>query len=398
MKIAYSEALQSARGNPYSRQTVIPINRLETHNWDLLAALASIPGTDPLAELREVLQRLTGRQHIYFTVVKTAVEIAGKRILYVDLGRNSINASSVEYAEAAKPGRILLVTHLFGIPTDIEAICELARNQNCVTIEDAAACIGANRNGRPLGTFADYGIFSFERSKRFPAFRGGVVVVNNEQPFDPAKLATNHVVKTERAMPARELMFSMLYNIGTIPWFFGRVALPRILRGYADSNGDADAPPSLPAGGKATEASEPSYTRAFHPYQARLVLRMLRRMDSVRGQIARLVSIYLEAFRDGPIMTFMPPGCDQAGLLRFPIACAGRQRAEILRLALGQGVYPEVNFDLPLPEKSEYSHFPNAVWAACNLMELPLYSALSPRAAERLAHTIAEIGRQAARV
>jgi len=106
--------------------------------------------------------------------------VPGKRIIYVDLARNSVNATSAEYAEAAKPGRILLATHLFGIPTDIEAICELAKDRYCVVIEDVAAAFGGRRNGRFLGTFADFGIFSFQRSKRLPAF-GGAIIVNNDQ-------------------------------------------------------------------------------------------------------------------------------------------------------------------------------------------------------------------------
>ncbi|HTS19565.1 MAG TPA: DegT/DnrJ/EryC1/StrS family aminotransferase [Verrucomicrobiae bacterium] len=418
MKIAYSEALRPGVGSVYTRQTVHPINRLESRNWDLLAALVSIPRNDSLSALRELLKQITGRQRIRFTpsgryaiaqvlsllpqqevvmpaytcpVVKTAVQIAGKRIIYVDLAKNSINATSNEYAEAAKPGRVLLITHLFGIPTDIEAICELAKKQDCVTVEDAASCIGATRNGRRLGTFGDYGVFSFERSKRFPAFHGGVIVANNERFIKPSELATGSVVQTELAMPAREILLSILYNFGTVPWLFGRVALPRVLRGYADSGADGDAASLADAEAMAAASRSSSYTREFHPYQARLVLRMLRRMDAVRDHIARLVTIYLECFQSTSIMTFMPSGCDQAGLLRFPVAFAGRERAEILRLAVGRGVYPEVNFDLPLPDKSEHARYPNAVWTARNLMELPLYTALSLRAARELARKLAEI-------
>jgi dTDP-4-amino-4,6-dideoxygalactose transaminase len=223
------------------------------------------------------------------------------------------------------------------------------------------------------------------------AFRGGAIVVNNEQFFDPTKLATDRKFKTELAMPAQELIFALSYNIATAPWFYGRFILPRILRGYANVDMN-DHPPIAPdVSDKVAETSTPSYARDFHPYQALLALRMLRRMDWIRGQIARLVSIYLDAFRNRSIMTFVPPECDHAGLLRFPIAFAERERAQVLRVALSQGLYPETNFEQPLPEESEYSRFPNTVWAARNLMQLPLYTALSPRSAERLAQKVAEI-------
>src|SRR5207249_9456138 len=83
----------------------------------------------------------------------------------------------------------------------------------------------------------------------------------------------------------------------------------------------------------------PYYTREMHPYQAELVLRMLRRIEAIREQIAHLAAIYLEAFRGTPIATFLPPGCDNGGLMRFPIAFPGKGRSAILRRALKRGLY-----------------------------------------------------------
>src|ERR1017187_2112998 len=112
MKIAYAEALSPLRYDPCPRRTVIPFNRLETRNWDLVAALAWGQYRDPLVALRDALQSLTGRQLIVFApsgrcaiaqvlsllpqreivmpaftcwAVKTAAKIAGKHIVYVDI-------------------------------------------------------------------------------------------------------------------------------------------------------------------------------------------------------------------------------------------------------------------------------------------------------------------------
>jgi dTDP-4-amino-4,6-dideoxygalactose transaminase len=51
----------------------------------------------------------------------------------------------------------------------------------------------------------------------------------------------------------------------------------------------------------------------------------------------------------------------------------------------------EVNYDRPLPEENELSKFPNAVWAAHNLVLLPLYARLSPGDAKRIAQEITRI-------
>src|SRR5216684_1703211 len=406
MEIAHAEVTRPLKGTSRLRNAFIAPNRLETRNWELLAALGSFRHLQTLEDLRDALRQITRRKHVFFApscrsaiaqvlsmlpnhevllpaftcpVVKRAVEVAGKRAVYVDIEKKTLNSTSAEYAEKIRPGSVLLPTHLFGIPTDIEEICELARDHGCVTIEDAAAAFGANRNGRWLGTFGDVGIFSFERSKRLPAFRGAAIIINNDQLIDPAKLAAQRVVSTKQAMPFRDLAFALVHNVATHPLLYGRFTLPRLLRRSAKR---CLAPtcetPEIPS-------ETPFYSHDFHSYQAGLVLHMLRRIDGIRSHIARLVSIYRDAFRDTPIQTFLGSESDGAGLLRFPIAFPGRERSQILRLALQRGVYLETNYERPLAEESEHARLPNALWAAQNVVLLPLYKSLSPKNAADLA-------------
>jgi dTDP-4-amino-4,6-dideoxygalactose transaminase len=330
--------------------------------------------------------------------VKEAAEIAGKRVIYVDLARNSINASSAQYAEVARPGRILVAAHLFGVPTDIEAICELAKSRDCVTIEDAVPAFGGRLDGRPLGTFADFGVFSFQQSKRISAFRGGVIVVNNDKILDLAKLDSARVTPTVRAMPVAGLAMALAQNFATSPWIYRWLTLPMLpLRGALPSlfrkMRPAQPATSHSSNEQMTAPRNQYYTREIHPYQAELVLRMLRRMDNIREHVVALANIYMEVFRNTPIETFLPPGSDAGGLMRFPIAFSGKNREELLRLALKRGLYMKVLWSRPLPEESEYSRFPNAVWAARNLVLLPLYTALSAKAAELLALNVVDVER-----
>jgi perosamine synthetase len=367
---------------------------------------------DSLIELRDALRTMTGRQHIFFApscraaiaqvlsllpqkevvlpaytcpVVRTAIQVAGKRIIYVDIAKNGLNSTSAEFAEEAKAGRVLIPTHIFGIPTDIEAITDLARAQGCVTIEDAAAGLGARLDGRMLGTFGDIGVFSFERSKRLPAFRGAVIIINNERILDPAKLSASRFIETRQVAPLRELAFALVHNVVTPPWFYGRITLPLILNRYRRPETllvqkDLDA-----------EKASPFYTRDFHPYQAALILRLFKRFDEIRTRIAQLVSTYRNTLAGTSIMTFDPPNRDDAGLLRFPVVFPGRERSELLRFALNRGLYLETNYETPLPEEKELAGFPNAVWAARNVVLLPLYARLSSGDAGRIAAEIIRI-------
>lgn len=321
-------------------------------------------------------------------VVKTAVGLAGKQIHYVDIARHSLNVTSEQFAEKARAGRILLPTHLFGIPTDIERICELARERDCITIEDAAAAFGAKHNERALGTFADFGVFSFERSKRLPAFRGAAIVVNNENLIDPARLASHRVVRTEYEAPVREAFMAAIYNLATRPFLYGRVTLPRLLHGYRN---DAVVEHCQKAGdGPLTSF----YTREFHRYQAALVVRSLRRLSAIRAHVEAIVGIYQDILRSAPVETFLTSGTDLGGLLRFPLYFQGQERSNVLRAALRAGLYLETNFEQPLVELDQYGKYPQALRAARDLVLLPLYRRLNLEAARQLAKQVAEIAGQ----
>ena len=415
VKIAYREALQASATNPCPRRTVIPPNRLEAGIWDLIATLIRPQTRDSLAELRASLQRHLGQDQIYLApsarcaiaqvlsllplgevvmpafnceVVKSAVEAAGRRIIYVDIAKGSVNATAAEFATAAQPGRILLATHQFGVPTDIESICELGKERSCVVIEDAACSFGAARNGRPLGTFGDFGIYSFENWKRLPAFRGGAISVNNSNHFDPARLETELFVKTTSKLPIRELVSALGRNVFTIPWLYGRLVLPILMQNYFRQSVDAG------GGGRRSITSGAPFTRAVHPYQAQLILRMLGRLDRIRGHIQQLATVYAEAFRNGVVTTFLPSSFDAAGLLRFPVAFPGKSRAEALRNALRRGLYLETEFEQPMPPSAECARFPNAVWMCRNLVLLPLYRSLSAQNAAWLARQVNEVAHE----
>jgi dTDP-4-amino-4,6-dideoxygalactose transaminase len=415
MEVAYSDALTNCSHRICPVETIIPPNRLETRNRDLIRAMGHCWGARALDTLRDRLREMTGRSHVFFapsarcafaqllsilphkevvlpaftcSVVRRAAELAGKRLIYVDIAPRSVNSEAEQYIPAASPGRILVPTHLFGIPADIEAICEVARDRHCVTIEDAAGGFPATYKGRMLGTFADVGIISFERSKRIPAFHGAAIIVNNENAIDPAKLEHHRIVPTRTSFPVRECLFSFLYNLATKPWIYGRVALPRILQKYGGES-------SRKAEQRRDDAiADNFYNREFHPYQAALVNSMLRRVEEIRQQIRTLVEIYRVALGDTSVCTFVPPMCDTAGLLRFPVGFPGRERREVLLAALRCGLFLETNFERPVPDEGDYAGFPNAIWAAKNLVLLPLYTGLSVASAQKVVSAVVQIDRQ----
>src|SRR5688572_4515252 len=89
-----------------------------------------------------------------------------------------------------KPSAIIMV-HLYGMPARIDKIMSVARKYSIPVIEDAAEALGSEFTGRKLGTFGDFGIYSFNGNKIITTSGGGALVSENKDWIDQARfLAT----------------------------------------------------------------------------------------------------------------------------------------------------------------------------------------------------------------
>ena len=77
-----------------------------------------------------------------------------------------------------KPKAIILV-HLYGMPAKMDEILAISTYYNIPIIEDAAEALGAFYKNKPIGTFGELGIFSFNGNKIITTSGGGVLVSDN---------------------------------------------------------------------------------------------------------------------------------------------------------------------------------------------------------------------------
>ena len=116
-----------------------------------------------------------------------AIQLAGATPVLVDVDPASfiLDLNGVERALASSsPGfiRAIVPVHLYGRPTRISEIMEIAERYNLVVIEDCAQAHGAKWQGQLVGSFGDFGAFSFYPTKNLGALGdGGAVVTNNQE-------------------------------------------------------------------------------------------------------------------------------------------------------------------------------------------------------------------------
>lgn len=75
----------------------------------------------------------------------------------------------------------ILAVHLWGRPSALDELAEVARAARIRLFYDAAHAFGATWQGRPVGGFGDAEVFSFHATKFVNSFEGGAIVTNDDE-------------------------------------------------------------------------------------------------------------------------------------------------------------------------------------------------------------------------
>ena len=128
--------------------------------------------------------------------VVEAATMAGKEVLYVETERGGFNMDPQDVRTKADANSIIIATHQFGIPCDIERIMEIARHCGAIVIEDAAASFGSRHNHRLTGTFGDAAFFSFDSTKIINVpLKGGFILIKRKDLFDRIGKLVEHDIQ-----------------------------------------------------------------------------------------------------------------------------------------------------------------------------------------------------------
>lgn len=136
-----------------------------------------------------------------FTMIATAnaVTYCGARPVLADMEPDywQLDLNMVE-AKITPRTRAIVPVHIYGHPTDMDPLRELAAKHGILVIEDAAEAHGAEYKGRRTGSLGDAAGFSFYGNKIITTGEGGMVTTDNRE---IARLAWNlrdHAFSHER--------------------------------------------------------------------------------------------------------------------------------------------------------------------------------------------------------
>jgi 8-amino-3,8-dideoxy-alpha-D-manno-octulosonate transaminase len=129
-----------------------------------------------------------------FTFVASfeAITMLGAIPILVEIDSTlTLDPKAVEAAITKKTKAIMLV-QMCGSMGDMDALRVICDAHNLKFVEDACQAIGGSYKGKPLGSIADVGCFSFDFVKTITCGEGGAVVTNNKDYYRNADQYSDH--------------------------------------------------------------------------------------------------------------------------------------------------------------------------------------------------------------
>jgi len=118
---------------------------------------------------------------------------AGLKPVFVDIDKETLNVKSeVLIKKITKRTKVIMLVHVLGNSTDVDKIIKIAEQKKIIVIEDTCESLGSTYKNKSLGTFGDFGTYSFFYSHQITSGEGGMIVCNNNEDYELLKTMRSH--------------------------------------------------------------------------------------------------------------------------------------------------------------------------------------------------------------
>ena len=109
----------------------------------------------------------------------------GLKPVFVDVDKDTLNVNAdLLLKKINKKTKVIMLVHVLGNSTDIEKIKRVAKKKKIILIEDTCESLGAKFKKKYLGTFGDFGTYSFYYSHQITSGEGGMIVCDNRDDYE----------------------------------------------------------------------------------------------------------------------------------------------------------------------------------------------------------------------
>ncbi len=144
----------------------------------------------------------------------------------VDVVPETLNLSISSFKSALHKHDIkaIMMVHVLGNSTTMGELLGLIEENDLILIEDTCESLGTKYQGKYLGTFGDFGTFSFYFSHHMTTIEGGMIIAKNKEDYDLLKCLRTHGWSREQSnkeelesmyehIDSRFLFINMGYNL-----------------------------------------------------------------------------------------------------------------------------------------------------------------------------------------
>jgi len=147
-----------------------------------------------------------------FCATANCVLYQGATPVFADITEDTLVVDPSEVSERITPQtRALIPVDYGGQPADLKALIALAEDHGLTVIEDACHALGAEIEGRRVGSLCHMTVFSFHPVKHITTGEGGMVVTEDAELAHKLRLFRSHGV--DRNTEVRERMGAWVYQM-----------------------------------------------------------------------------------------------------------------------------------------------------------------------------------------
>ena len=117
----------------------------------------------------------------------------GLKPVFVDVDKDTLNISISDLEKKiTKKTRAIMCVHVLGISSNMKKIKEICKKNKIIVVEDTCESLGSKYENINLGTYGDFGTYSFYYSHQITSGEGGMIVCKNELDYNILKSLRSH--------------------------------------------------------------------------------------------------------------------------------------------------------------------------------------------------------------
>lgn len=156
-----------------------------------------------------------------YWAVPATVKFLNLNPVFVDINRKTCNLDpELVLNKITKNTKVIIPTHLYGVPCDMDAIIDIARKHSLIVVEDCVQALGAEYKCNKVGSMGDAAYFSFGITKNMPLLGGGMIVTNNDKLANQVRQEVLGFSYFDRKMIINKIILASAMKILTSPFVF----------------------------------------------------------------------------------------------------------------------------------------------------------------------------------